>query len=66
LGLDAKAFADALDQHKHQAAVDADVAAANKAGISGTPAFLVNDYYVSGAQPIRKFKKLVKLALAGK
>ncbi len=31
--------------------------------ISGTPAFAINDYYVSGAQPLSKFKRIVEKAL---
>lgn len=59
LGVDMKRFGKALDDGTHKAAIDADTKAANDAGISGTPAFLVGPYYVSGAQPIAKFKKLV-------
>ena len=43
----------------HKAAIDADDKAGNDAGISGTPAFLINGYFVSGAQPFPKFKKLI-------
>lgn len=63
MGLDPRKFADALATRAHKAFVDAEVAAANAAGISGTPAFLVNDYFLSGAQPLGKFKKAVERAL---
>jgi len=33
--------------------------------ISGTPAFTVNGYFVSGAQPFPAFNKVIKLALKG-
>ena len=48
----------------HKAAVDADDKAGTDLGISGTPAFLINGYYVSGAQPFPKFKKLIDRAMA--
>ncbi|HOU90403.1 MAG TPA: DsbA family protein [Polyangiaceae bacterium] len=53
----------ALDSHKHKARVDADMKVGNDAGISGTPASVVNQYFVSGAQPFPAFKKVIELAL---
>jgi len=65
LGVDMTAFRAALDSHKHKAKVDSDVEVANKAGINGTPAFVINGYYVSGAQPEAAFKKVIDLSLKG-
>ena len=59
------AFEAALDTHKHQAKIARDAEIANKAGIYGTPAFVINGYYLSGAQPVAAFKKLIDLALKG-
>ncbi len=64
LGLDMARFKSALDGHVHQAKVRADMDAANKIGISGTPAFLINDYYLSGSQPLNAFRRVVKRALS--
>jgi protein-disulfide isomerase len=64
LGLDEAKFKAALDSHVHKPAMDADDKAGTDLGISGTPAFLINGYYISGAQPYAKFKKLVDRALA--
>jgi protein-disulfide isomerase len=64
LGLDMDKFKAALDSHVHKAAVDADDKAGTDIGISGTPAFLINGYYISGAQPYPKFRKLIERALA--
>jgi protein-disulfide isomerase len=64
IGLDMDKFKAALDSHVHKAAVDADDKAGTDLGISGTPAFLINGYYVSGAQPFPKFKKLIDKAMA--
>lgn len=63
VGLDLKRFGKALDDHTHQAAIEADKKAANDAGLSGTPAFTIGPYYLSGAQPLAKFKKLVERVL---
>lgn len=63
LGLDMDKFKAALDSHKNQKRVEKDKEVGNKAGISGTPAFVINGYYVSGAQPFPAFKKLIDRAL---
>jgi protein-disulfide isomerase len=65
-GLNMAKFKKALDEHTHAKQVDADVAIAGAAGISGTPAFTINGAFVSGAQPFEQFDKLIKQALAGK
>jgi protein-disulfide isomerase len=64
IGLDMEKFKTALDTHAHKAAVDADAKAGNDAGISGTPAFVINGYFISGAQPYPKFRKIIERALA--
>jgi protein-disulfide isomerase len=62
-GIDMDKFKAALDSNKHKAKIDADAEIGNKAGINGTPAFVINGYYVSGAQPEAAFKKLINRAL---
>jgi protein-disulfide isomerase len=63
IGLDVEKFKAALDSHKHKAKVDADAEVGNKAGVNGTPAFVINGYFLSGAQPAAAFKKLINRAL---
>jgi len=63
LGLDMGKFKAALDNRTHQKFVEADSKVADDAGISGTPAFVVNGYFISGAQPFPKFKKVIDRAL---
>jgi protein-disulfide isomerase len=71
LGVDMVKFKKALDANSNKAFVDSESAVADKAGISGTPAFVigsiekgqVNGYYISGAQPYGKFKKVIEKAL---
>jgi protein-disulfide isomerase len=64
LGLDAKRLDRALDSHAHKLVIDTDDRVGTNIGISGTPAFLINDYYLSGAQPLAKFKKLIDRAMS--
>jgi protein-disulfide isomerase len=63
-GLDLVKFARALDTHAHRAAVEADGKRAVDAGVTGTPAFFIGPYYVSGAASFAKLRRRVDLALA--
>jgi protein-disulfide isomerase len=62
-GIDMAKFRKALDTNVHKAFVDAESKVADAAGISGTPAFVINGYFISGAQPFPKFKKIIDRAL---
>jgi protein-disulfide isomerase len=64
LGLNVDKFKSALDTESHKAEIEADKKAANDAGIGGTPAFVINGYFINGAQPYPKFKKAIERALA--
>jgi protein-disulfide isomerase len=64
LGLDMGKWKTALDTQSHKAEVDADAKAGNDAGINGTPAFIINGYFINGAQPFAKFRKIIDRALA--
>jgi protein-disulfide isomerase len=64
IGLDPARFHAALAGRVHRAAVDAESKAADDAGITGTPAFIINGYFVSGAQPAAKFRKVIDRALS--
>ncbi len=71
LGVDMAKFKKALDTNANKAFVDAENQTAEKAGISGTPAFVVGQvekgqvagYFISGAQAYGKFKKVIEKAL---
>jgi predicted DsbA family dithiol-disulfide isomerase len=63
LGLDMSRFKTALDDHLHRAKVQADADAATHAGINGTPAFVIDGYYLVGAQPPSAFRRLIRRAL---
>jgi protein-disulfide isomerase len=62
-GLNMDKFKAALDGSTHKAKLEADTKIGNDAGINGTPAFVINGYYLSGAQPAAAFKKLINRAL---
>jgi protein-disulfide isomerase len=64
VGLDLKRFTAALDSHRHAAKVQEDMEIAEKAGIGGTPGFVINGYFVGGAQSLPAFKRVVRRALA--
>ncbi|HEY8945200.1 MAG TPA: thioredoxin domain-containing protein, partial [Polyangiaceae bacterium] len=63
VGLDMDKFKSALDTNKHKKKVEEDMKIGNAAGINGTPGFVINGYYLSGAQPAAAFKKLINRAL---
>lgn len=63
IGLDVARFTAALERGVHAPAIDADVAAAAQAGITGTPGAVVNGYFVSGARELRVFRRAVRRAL---
>ena len=63
VGVDMAKFKAALDSNKHKARVESDAKIGNDAGINGTPAFVINGYYLSGAQPAAAFKKIINKAL---
>ena len=66
LGLDVAAFQACLSGGRGRARVDADLAAGQAAGVTGTPAFFVNGVPYSGAIPIEEFRRAIDGALAAK
>jgi protein-disulfide isomerase len=65
-GLDLPRFQRALDERTHRTRVEADAALAQGLDISGTPSFLINDYFLSGAQPLSSFEALIERELKTK
>lgn len=54
----------AIHEGRYQAVIAEDLALAERAGIHGTPGFVVNGYVISGAQPLTEFRRTVRRALA--
>ncbi len=63
IGLDMARYKKDLGSKKLKDRIAADVAQARELGATGTPAFFVNGRFLSGAQPIASFKRLIDEAL---
>ncbi len=63
LNLDAATFAACLDGGKYTQQVNDEAAEGQKAGVTGTPTFLINDTKLVGAQPFEAFKAAIEAAL---
>lgn len=62
-GVDPQKYHDTLASHAHDASIQADLAAADAAGINGTPAFFVNSWFAVGALPYEDMRAIVVQAL---
>jgi len=63
LGLNLAKFKDALASKSLQIAIQADAAAGERIGATGTPAFFINGKFLAGAQPIEAFTKTIDAEL---
>lgn len=64
LGVDATKYTKCVESDKFKDQINADLAAAQKAGIGGTPSFIVNGTVLVGAQPYETFQQTIDEALA--
>ena len=64
LNLDAEEFASCLQNNVHEAIVMDDLREGSQRGINGTPAFVINGYTMSGAQPLEIFEQAIDQFLA--
>ncbi len=62
-GVDVTRYREALKSGARDAAIASDVAAADATAVEGTPAFLINDYYLYGSQPFEVLRAVVEQAL---
>ncbi|MBU2523767.1 DsbA family protein [Patescibacteria group bacterium] len=58
LSLNGDDFGKCLDDHETKAIVDASAREAQELGINGTPSFVVNGYFVSGALPYETWQQI--------
>lgn len=63
LDLDLSQFTTCLDERTYFNEVRADSAAAQQIGASGTPAFMINGQFISGAQPFEVFAQIIEAEL---
>jgi protein-disulfide isomerase len=64
LGMNINALRAAWQSGRYRNAIQTDQAAAKSAGFSGTPAFLVGDVQIIGAQPFDKFSAVIESIMA--
>lgn len=60
LDLDTEKFQSCVESDKFKDAVEADLEAGNKVQVDGTPAFFVNGYRLTGAQPFSEFERVIE------
>jgi protein-disulfide isomerase len=64
LGLRTENLNEDRREQTHGPSIDRDAKLAGQLNISGTPAFVVDRYLVEGAQPARRFERLIRRVLA--
>lgn len=64
LGLDATQFEACRSSRKYQTAVQKDLVEGASLGITGTPGFFINGRFLSGAQPLEAFARIIDEELA--
>jgi protein-disulfide isomerase len=64
LGLDVEQFKADVASRASQQQIDSDKLEAAKLGVTGTPSFFINGYYLSGAQPYASFKVIIDRQLS--
>jgi protein-disulfide isomerase len=65
LGLDTNAFATCLESGETAAQVQAEYEQGVAVGVDSVPAFYINDWFISGAQPFEVFEQAIEGALRG-
>lgn len=63
IGLDADAIGRAMQDASLDTEIERDIREAERIGIEGTPAFVINGYLVEGAQPLRFMRRTIEAAL---
>ena len=58
-GVGGDAILGAIHEGRYDTVINEDQALAERAGIHGTPGFVINGYLVSGAQPLAEFRRTV-------
>ncbi len=64
IGLDPAKFKKCLDSEKFKDEIQKDIADGQKYGVSGTPGFFINGWFIKGAYPFSEFEKFIEQELA--
>ena len=65
LGIDAATFTECLTTGRYSNQIQQESLSVQSMGVRGTPAFLINGTFVSGAQPFEVFQEVIEEQLAG-
>jgi protein-disulfide isomerase len=65
MGLDTDAFVACLESGETAAQVQEELEKGEALGVQGVPAFFINDWFLSGAQPFEAFEEVIEKALKG-
>jgi protein-disulfide isomerase len=63
IGLDTSKFAGCLFQNLYHEEVQRDLDEGVRLGVEGTPAFFINGRFLSGAQPLEEFVRVIEQEL---
>ncbi len=63
IGLDEPSFQTCLSEKRHTDTIYQEASMIQSLGIRGTPAFLLNGQFISGAQPFEVFQKIIDAEL---
>ncbi|TSC96813.1 MAG: putative lipoprotein [Parcubacteria group bacterium Athens0714_26] len=66
VGVDVSKITECLDSGKYNLRLTMDTATGKAAGVSGTPAFFVNNTLIEGARPFKDFKTVIDQLLTSK
>lgn len=64
LGMNTDQFRSCVESEKYKAKVEEDLDAGTQAQVDGTPAFFVNGYRLTGAQPFSEFQRVIDQELS--
>lgn len=64
IGLDTDAFQACLSSGKYSLQISRETQTIQSLGVRGTPGFLVNGLFISGAQPFEVFEQIIEEQLA--
>lgn len=65
IGLDMTAYDACWEAQPFAQQIEREIAEGLERGVSGTPAFFINDWFISGAQDVNTFQAIIEKALAG-
>ena len=60
IGLDVDAFGECLYSKRHASTIQQQAMSIQSLGVRGTPGFVINGVYISGAQPFEVFEQIIE------